>query len=201
MALDKPSPDWLDELPGTIRHLVDEVFLACDMECRSLAAMGVRAIIDEVANDRVGDCGGFEQKLQELVNVHFISARQKAIIEAAADVGSAAAHRTYRPSTESVNQLMDIIEHVLQEMYVLRDVGKRLEDESIPAHPQRSQIQLRLSLKVSRFCEFLRFLCTRRATARLRASPLHGSLALPGTTGTRLGADALEAVATCGRHH
>lgn len=89
--------------------------------------MGIRAIIDVVCCDKVGDCGGFQQKLDALVAGEFISTYQKDVLEAALEAGSAAVHRAYLPEPNVLEHLLDIVEHLLQGTYVLRDVAREIE--------------------------------------------------------------------------
>ncbi len=107
-------PSWVYDLPASLVNLIQEVYSAHAADARALVAMGTRAIIDEVANDKVGDVGTFEEKLDALVDKELISSHQKKILVPALDAGSAASHRGYRPSPDIVEHLLDIAEHLLQ---------------------------------------------------------------------------------------
>lgn len=128
----RQMPKWTVQLPPALRSLVAEVYSACAFDACSLAAMGIRAIIDEVANDKVTDLGSFKKKLAALTDGEFLSSYQTIVIDAAFDAGSASMHRAYRPSPEVLEQLLDIMEHLLQGTYVLRDVAEKLKKTTPP---------------------------------------------------------------------
>ena len=60
-----------------IYNLLVEVYSAANDEQFRLLAMGVRAVLDHVMTRIVGDIGGFERKLAEMVTKEHLSSRQK----------------------------------------------------------------------------------------------------------------------------
>lgn len=126
-ATKRRRPKWIDKLPDTLQNLLSEVYTACAVNSRSLTAMGIRAIIDGVANDKVGDVGCFKKKLNELKDKGYLTSDQAGVLETAFEVGSATMHRAYNPKPEILDNLLEITEHLLQQCYVLRDVAKQLE--------------------------------------------------------------------------
>jgi hypothetical protein len=126
-AVARGRPQWIDRLPDSIRSLLGEVYVATAADARSVAAMGLRAIIDCVCTDKVGDAGGFKDKLKALVDGEFTSSRERDILVAALETAHAAAHRAHRPSTDELSRLLDIVEHLLQSMYVLPGVAEELK--------------------------------------------------------------------------
>jgi hypothetical protein len=75
--------------------------------------MGARALIDAVIQRSIGDQRDFGVGLKGLVEGGLISQRNKEIIEAAVDVGHASAHRGYRPTSDDVNVVIDIVENLI----------------------------------------------------------------------------------------
>jgi len=76
--------------------------------------MGARTLVDMAILDKVGDVGTFKQKLEALEADGFVSKRNREVLDAALDAGNATAHRGHRFDPESVNQVMDIVENLLQ---------------------------------------------------------------------------------------
>jgi hypothetical protein len=107
------------------------VYAALAADSRTLAAIGIRTITDMVAVDKVGDKPTFKAKLDGLQDEGWLSSQNREVLEAVVDVGSAAAHRGHRPTTEKLNYAMDIIENLLESIYVLAPVAEQLK-ESIP---------------------------------------------------------------------
>ena len=90
--------------------------------------MGARALLDMAGIvESVGDIGGFAKKVQTLESKGFISNRQREYLEAALDAGSAAAHRGHSPTTKQLDLVMDIVENVLQQIFVLPHAAKELK--------------------------------------------------------------------------
>ncbi len=107
-------PLWKDDLPDEIVSLLEEVYAALQANSRSLAMMGARALIDMVILQKVGDVGSFPQKLTALEKAGFLSDKNREVLEAALDMGNAAAHRGHRPNSKHVRSVMDIVENLLQ---------------------------------------------------------------------------------------
>jgi hypothetical protein len=87
----------------------------------------------------VGDVGGFDKKLQGLEKTGAIGANQRQYLAAALDAGSAASHRGFSPDPESLNHVLDIVENVLQSLYILGGAAAELRRTT----PQRSRVKRR----------------------------------------------------------
>jgi hypothetical protein len=109
--------------------------------------MGARTLVDMFMTRHVGDIGGFEAKLSELVDKGYLSTRNKDILAAAIEAGNAAAHRGYKPEKSDVERVIDIVENMLQ-FDVLDASAKALRSST----PPRSGI-----LAVSLTCNALQF--------------------------------------------
>jgi len=110
------KPVWLtrEHAPSIYVGMLDEVYTALHADSRRLAMMGARAIIDVVITRTVGDQGNFAKGLDELKNKDLISKRDRDIIAAAVDAGSAAMHRGHQPTADDVNVVIDIVERMIQ---------------------------------------------------------------------------------------
>lgn len=108
------TPEWADKLSFEVSSLLEEIYTALHADSRRLALMGARTIVDMFMLEKIGDIGGFAQKLNELEKQGYISTRNKKILEAALNAGSAAAHRGYDPGIKEVNHVIDIVENLLQ---------------------------------------------------------------------------------------
>ena len=132
----REKPFWFPKLPSEFRALLAEVYDALLHDMRALSSMGLRTVIDMACNDRVGDTGGLAKKLTALEKNGYINSNEKAILEIAVDVGNASAHRGHNPTTEDLNTLLDIVEHLLQGIYVLPDAAERLKQKT-PSRKRR----------------------------------------------------------------
>ncbi|WP_447733569.1 DUF4145 domain-containing protein [Pseudomonas shirazensis] len=96
------------------QSLLSEIYTALHADSRRLAMMGARALVDMYMNDAVGDIGGFDRKLAQLVTAGLLGDQDKKILIAALEAGHAAAHRGYLPEADQVSHVMDIVENLLQ---------------------------------------------------------------------------------------
>ena len=87
-------------------------------------------MLDMAIQGQVGDVGTFKQKLKAMEAKGFLSDVGKKILDAALEAGHAASHRGHKATTEQVNQVIDIIENMLQTVYVLKPAAENLKEAS-----------------------------------------------------------------------
>lgn len=129
-------PSWKGDLPDEQVSLLKEVYTALQADSQRLAMMGARALIDMVILREVGDVGSFPQKLAALQTAGFLSDKNRKVLDAAVDMGSAASHRGHRPELKHVQNVMDIVENLLQAT-VLQNVVDELK-EATPRRKKRN---------------------------------------------------------------
>ena len=125
-------PVWESQLPWPLQHLIREIYDALHSGGRRLAVMGARTLVDMAIIDKVGDVGTFEDKLKTLENQGFVSKRNREVLDAALDAGNASAHRGYQFKPNEVNQVMDIVENLLQAIYVLQPAADKIKSVTPP---------------------------------------------------------------------
>jgi len=128
------KPEWFHDIPYPLQSLLNETYNSLDADTRALPLMGARALVDMVIVDKVGDVGSFNEKLKALESKGYISKKNREILDTALDAGSAAAHRGYAPKLKDVHSVMDIVENLLQAIYVLDKVAVEIK-KSTPARP------------------------------------------------------------------
>lgn len=136
-AVARRLPPWLGNLRDDFQDLIKEVYVALHANSRRLAVMGARTLIDMVLVDQVGDVGSFQQKMLGLEQAGVVSQRNRTFLEAALDAGNASAHRGHAAKPEDVNNVMDIVENLLQAVYVLPNATTSLR-ASTPPRPSRT---------------------------------------------------------------
>jgi hypothetical protein len=119
-------PKWTAQLPEEIHNLVGEVYKALNADCPRLLTMGTRAIVDGMLNNLIGDIGNFQDKLSKAVDGGHLTIEQRKVIDAAVQVGHAASHRGFQPSIQQLTDVLDIVEHVLVDRYVIGKASIRL---------------------------------------------------------------------------
>ena len=125
-------PDWFGKLPTAVQEIMSEVYASIELNLRALPAMGIRAVIDIVCVDLIGDVGSFEQKVTMLRTRNLISDADRVHIMAAVDVGNASAHRGHVPDQEDVGTLLSVCERLVHGYYVLPTATQRLRSNTPP---------------------------------------------------------------------
>jgi hypothetical protein len=96
-----------------------EVYRALQNDAPTLAAMGIRAIIEALMVEHVGDQGTFKKNLEAFCEKGFISKVQLSTLDAALEIGHASIHRGFTPSVWHLELALDIAEALLQQLYFL----------------------------------------------------------------------------------
>lgn len=129
----RARPKWADTLNQRIETLLDEVYLAIPVGAFQLSAMGIRAILDTVLQDKLeGDIGTFAEKLDRIVEKGFVSNDNRLTLEAALELGHAATHRNHKPRPDDINTALDIVEHLLKSVYILPIEADKLKSATPP---------------------------------------------------------------------
>lgn len=134
------QPRWLSGKEGLlftgqtdfVPRLLTEIYTALHGECLSLAAMGVRALLERVMIDRVGDHSSFTANLKAFQDQGFIARRQTDILAATLDVGHASMHRNYAPTRDDIRLALDITENVIEMVYVSHEQAAELKKQIPP---------------------------------------------------------------------
>lgn len=132
----RKKPDWLSEnilglsrlTDPDLQRLLGEVYSALDSELSVLAAIGIRTSFDR-ASELLGidPERTFNEKLAALQMGGHIGTKEQEILTALTDAGSAAAHRGWRPSSQELGTMMEIIEGFLHRSFILDSEAKKLK--------------------------------------------------------------------------
>jgi len=124
----------VDAALGSLLH---EVYQAVHGGQYRLAAMGIRAILEQIMVSKVGDLGSFEKQLDAFARGGYISFIQLDAMKATLEVGHAAMHRAYRPLEEDVKLALDIVEGVMAPLYDHRIKAEKMTDRVPPRPPRK----------------------------------------------------------------
>ncbi len=119
----------VEGIPPPIMSLVTEIYLAVERRLYTLAAMGIRATLENVMKEKVGD-RPFKVLVNEFQKAGYLSARQAQVLDTIIEAGHAAIHRAWKPNDEDVSTLLNITETLIEIVYIhegqARDLGKRV---------------------------------------------------------------------------
>jgi hypothetical protein len=137
--ISRQIPRWHYELPNSMRDLLKECYAALQAGSERLAIMGARSVVDVFMNNTIGDIGGFQQKLDELVKQGYVSKQNRDTLEAALEAGHAVVHRGHSPKGDEVALVFDIVENMLQTL-VLKEKSEKLKEKT----PKRGKCEERV---------------------------------------------------------
>jgi len=110
---------------------MDEIYTAVQNGCHRLAAMGVGALLESVITQKIGDKGTFKGNVDALLEAGYVSVRQALTIQSILDAGHASIHRGWEPTNQDVNTLLDIVESIVETVYLHEDLVREL-DKKVP---------------------------------------------------------------------
>ncbi|MHA3787218.1 DUF4145 domain-containing protein [Flavobacterium hauense] len=116
-------PYWVRKLPVKYLEIVHEIYVCVNEGLHILAVTGIRTLLDIFIVGKVGDVGSFKQKLNRLVGQGVITSGKANVLEALIEAGNASAHRGYKTDKETLFEILDIVENLLQSEIVDRSVN------------------------------------------------------------------------------
>lgn len=125
---------WQSLTDNTNADLIDEIYIALKMNMPRLAAMGIRALIENIMIESIGDQGRFDKNLNEFESKGYISKIQKEAIDSVLQAGHAAIHRKFKPTQDNLAQLMDITENIIESIYI-----NKINADKIVVPPRHKQ--------------------------------------------------------------
>jgi len=135
-------PDWLEihlfSAAPELTELLQEIYSAANDRQSRLLAMGVRTALDRLMTEIVGDIGEFGSKLTKMVDDEHLTVKQREMLETVIDAGSAAAHRSFKPSKELLQEMIVTMETLVRDHYVTGPMLKTLKSH-IPPRPPRKK--------------------------------------------------------------
>lgn len=98
----------------TLRQLLVEVYKALQNGMPRLAAMGVRATLEAIMVDKVGDQKSFKANIDKFAEEGHIARNQVGRIMSVLDAGGAVIHRGYVPTDADVIAMVDLTENLVE---------------------------------------------------------------------------------------
>lgn len=112
-------PEWYEELDDKKKALLSEIDVSMRNDLSGLPMMGMRALLEGVMIEHVGDCGSFERNIDKFEKNGFITSQHANILRKVLDAGSASMHRTYFPNVADLGTCVEVVKHLLHGVYVL----------------------------------------------------------------------------------
>jgi hypothetical protein len=115
-----------------LNSLSEEIYDALGVGAYRLATMGIRALVEKIMIDSVGDKGNFEKNISAFFIEGFVAPKQQDIFKnILIEAGHAAMHRNFKPDADVVNTLLDMVEGIMRSIYYEPMVAEQV-NKAIP---------------------------------------------------------------------
>lgn len=120
-------------LPQNISRIYEETHKALCSNQPILAGIGIRALIEVVCKEKAAKGKDLEQKIDNMVETGILTKAGAEILHSLRILGNVSAHEV-KPHTEStLGFAMDVIEHLLSDVYILPRQSEKL--------PRRNEVK------------------------------------------------------------
>lgn len=135
-ATARREPSWLNDWMGPffmgpqewIGELLREIYSALHNDSRTLAAMGIRALLEQIMIEQVEDQGTIGKNVAAFIAAGHIAPKSEQIFrDHLIESGHAAMHRRYKPERDDLMTLLDITEGLIASIYVHPDRANRMK--------------------------------------------------------------------------
>jgi hypothetical protein len=135
----RKKPEWLGEIFGPfwlgeteIEQLLSEIYIALHNGSLRLATMGVRALLEHIMIDKVGDKGSIGANITAFFEAGYVAKNDQTIFrDKVIEAGHAAMHRGSKPSAADLKVLVDLTESLIASIYI-HPVRAELLNDRIP---------------------------------------------------------------------
>lgn len=117
-------------------EFIREIYVALKNNMPRLAVIGIRALLEQIMIEKVGDKGSFYENVKAFEKQGFISKVQREAIEPVLEAGHASVHRGFKASIGQVARLMDVTENIIESIYINEIKVKNVE---VPKRNKKSQ--------------------------------------------------------------
>lgn len=114
-------------LPPVISKIYRQTLLAFSDEAYILAGVGLRASIEAVCNNLNISGSSLEKRIDQLFKSGYVSNEDKKRLHAIRFLGNDAAHEIKEPKESELRVALEIIEHLLNSVFILKKKAESLE--------------------------------------------------------------------------
>ncbi|EZP82038.1 hypothetical protein BV97_02061 [Novosphingobium resinovorum] len=138
-SIKRQKPPWrrefrilFDTSLQSYNSLSDEIYEALAIGAHRVATMGIRALVERLMIEQVGDQGNFASTIKAFFEAGHVAPNQQAMFrDTLIEAGHAAMHRGFEPSADTVNTLLDIVEGIMNAIYYAPLLADRV-NKTIP---------------------------------------------------------------------
>lgn len=114
-----------EALPAELGRIYTETLQALNKRQPVLCGIGVRAVIESVARDRNASGRDLSKKIDDLVARGDLTRQGAAVLHKLRVLGNKAAHEVKAHTTRELSLAIDVVDHLLQAVYILPELSKK----------------------------------------------------------------------------
>jgi hypothetical protein len=115
----KGMDDEIYYLPSNVMRIYKETLLALANQAPVLAGIGLRALIEAICKEKNATGSDLLKRIDSLVTLNILTPINATILHKIRTLGNVAAHEMKPHSEKQLGLAMDIIEHLLKDVYIL----------------------------------------------------------------------------------
>lgn len=113
-------------LPFEVSRIYNETHAALCNKQPILAGIGIRALVETVCKEKQATGANLESKIDSLVTMGVLTQAGAETLHSMRILGNVAAHEVTPHSEDTLSLAMDVVEHLLNDVYILPAVTKNL---------------------------------------------------------------------------
>lgn len=118
-------------LPAKLRQIYEETRMALSSTAPVLAAIGLRALVETVCKEKEAEGSDLYKKIDSLVEKKVLTPAGASILHKIRTLGNAAAHEVKPHTARQLSLALDIVEHLLKDVFILpKQVEAEFSDDA-----------------------------------------------------------------------
>jgi hypothetical protein len=113
-------------LPASVLGIYKETHSALSNKLSILAGVGIRILIEAICKEKNATGNNLKDKIDSLVKLGTLTQEGAEILHTMRDLGNEAAHNIKPHSEENLRIALDVVENLLQSVYILPKIAKDL---------------------------------------------------------------------------
>ena len=123
-------------LPSAVSRIYGETHSALGNKQPIFAGIGIRALIETVCKEKAASGLNLEEKIDDLVSNGLMTKTGAETLHSMRILGNQAAHEVKPHSEETLNLAMDVVEHMLNDVYILPAATSKLPKRGRSGTPE-----------------------------------------------------------------
>lgn len=127
--------DRANLLPEDVARIYNETHAALCNKQPVLAGIGIRALIETVCKEKASSGNNLERKIDGLVQMGVLTSDGAEILHSLRILGNEAAHEVKPHEERTLGTAMDVVEHLLNGVYILPTIANKLPKRTKASAP------------------------------------------------------------------